>query len=75
VDALNTGPKYKSLGMFGGLANILWGGPFVSRLGTAQIELEVWPESAKKEAWSVYGKRITKYNKIFERHRKTVLTK
>jgi len=53
--------------------NFLWGGPMVNRLETSMIELESWPPSARKKAWSVYGKRIERYNALFERHRGNIL--
>ncbi|OKY27175.1 CsgG/HfaB family protein [Thalassotalea sp. PP2-459] len=46
---------------------------FSSRLATSKIELESWPMGAKKQAWRVLGKKIKKYNKLFEMHRQNVL--
>ena len=48
-------------------------GMFTSRLASSKIELEHWPESAKKEAWRVLGKRIEKHNSIFLKHRELAL--
>ncbi len=71
TEALKNDPRSKALSGFG--LTMIWGGPHVNKLETAQIELESWPDDAKREAWKIYGKRIKKYNKIFERHRKTII--
>lgn len=46
---------------------------FTSRLASSKIELESWPLSAKQQAWKVLGKKIEKYNKLFETHRQNAL--
>lgn len=46
---------------------------YISRMETAKIELEFWPLSAKKQIWAAYGKRINKYNKLFNKHRKDII--
>jgi len=53
--------------------SMIWGGPHVNRLEMSQIELESWPYDARVKAWNSYGSRIAKYNKIFDRHRRTML--
>ncbi len=50
-----------------------WSMMISGRLQTSQIELMEWPESARQEGWKVLGKRITKYNKLFNQHRETLL--
>jgi len=51
----------------------MWGS-FSGDLETSKIELESWPLNARKEGWKILGKRIVKYNKLFYKHRKTILT-
>jgi hypothetical protein len=46
---------------------------FINKLETAKIELEFWPLSAKEEVWATLGKRIQKYNKIFNKNRKSII--
>lgn len=46
---------------------------FFDKLATSKIELESWPLSAKQQAWQVLGKKIEKYNKMFDKHRKSLL--
>jgi len=74
VEAWEAEAKNKG-GLFGAsfAMNFLWGGPMVNRLETSMIELESWPPSARQKAWSVYGKRIDRYNKIFYRNRDMIL--
>ena len=45
-----------------------------SQVETAKMELEFWPVSAKKQVWSTLGKRINKYNKQFNKHRKEIVS-
>lgn len=71
VDAMKNNPKTRGMGTM--FFSMIWGGPYVNKLETAQIELESWPVDAKKAAWKTYGSRIEKYNKIFYRHRDTML--
>lgn len=53
--------------------SMIWGGPYVNRLETSMIELETWPPEARQQAWKVYGKRIEKLNKLFDRHRDRII--
>lgn len=46
---------------------------FISQMETAKIELEFWPLSAKEQVWAASGKRIKKYNKLFNKHRKEII--
>ena len=46
---------------------------YASQLETAKIELEFWPLSAKQQVWATLGKRIKKYNKVFNKHRKSIV--
>lgn len=71
IQAMTSDSRMQGMGAFA--FAMIWGGPNVTRLETAQIELESWPEHAKKEVWAAYGKRILSYNKIFERHRARLL--
>lgn len=71
VEAMTNDPKMQGMGTFA--LSMIWGGPHVTQLETAQIELESWPVQAKQEAWNAYGSRILKYNKIFERHRSKII--
>ncbi|MBV1908170.1 MAG: hypothetical protein KUG78_02555 [Kangiellaceae bacterium] len=50
-----------------------WSGIVTGQLETAKIELEDWPTSAKKEAWAILGNKITKYNKLFNKHRDSII--
>ena len=51
-----------------------WSGIVTGQLETAKIELESWPLSARKEGWRILGKKINRYNKLFSKHRATVLS-
>ncbi len=50
-----------------------WSGMVTGKLQTSKIELEDWPLDAKQQGWAVLGKKILKYNKLFEQHRKTIM--
>ena len=50
-----------------------WSGMVTGKLETSKIELESWPTGAKQQGWKALGKKILKYNKLFERHRKNIL--
>lgn len=50
-----------------------WGGMVTGKMDTAKIELEDWPYDAKKKGWKALGKKITKYNKLFNKHRTKIL--
>lgn len=72
IEAMKNHPDMHGMGALA--MSMIWGGPHVSQLETAQIELESWPQQAKEQAWSAYGSRIMKYNKIFERHRQRIIS-
>lgn len=57
----------------GGGVWMMWSNMVSSQLETSKIELESWPYEARKEGWAVLGNRIVKYNKIFNKHRTTLL--
>ncbi len=48
-------------------------GIVTSQLESAKIELESWPLSARQTGWKSLGKKITRYNKLFEKHRSAIL--
>jgi len=52
---------------------MLWSTMITGKMETSKIELESWPLSARDQGWSVLGKRIKKYNKLFNKHRKAIL--
>ncbi len=52
---------------------MLWS-THASKVETAKMELEFWPVNAKKQVWSTLGKRINKYNKQFNKHRKEIVS-
>ena len=43
------------------------------KLETSKIELEAWPHEAKQKCWGILGKRIVKYNKLFEKYRTSIV--
>ncbi len=51
-----------------------WGGLVSGQLDTAKIELEDWPLEIKQQGWGILGNKITKYNKLFNKHRKNILS-
>ncbi len=51
----------------------LWSGIVTGQLETAKIELESWPVNAKNQGWRILGSKITKYNKLFNKHRAAIL--
>ena len=57
----------------GGQWWLAWSGIVTGQLETAKIELESWPLSARKEGWKILGKRIKKYNTLFNKHRNTII--
>jgi curli production assembly/transport component CsgG len=57
----------------GGQWWMAWSGIVTGKLQTSKIELESWPLSAKQQGWDVLGKKILKYNKLFEQHRENIL--
>ncbi len=57
----------------GGSFAMVWSSMGGGHMDTAKIELESWPLEARKQGWAILGKRITKYNKIFNKHRKTII--
>ena len=52
---------------------MVWSSFITGKMETSKIELESWPLSAKKQGWDILGKRIKKYNKLFNKHRKTIV--
>lgn len=52
---------------------LLWSPAFAGEFETSKIELESWPLEAKQQGWSIMGKKIKKYNKLFYKHRKSIL--
>ncbi len=46
---------------------------FANRLRTSKTELEMWPVEARKKVWKAYGKRIEKFNRMFEKERARVV--
>ncbi len=50
-----------------------WSGLVTGQLETAKIELEDWPLSAKQQGWAILGKKIGKYNKLFNKHRDSII--
>ena len=74
----NMGPaQIKALGQYNNtginLWTLLWSSNFSGDFETSKIELESWPLEAKKKGWKILGKRIKKYNKLFRKHRKSIL--
>ncbi len=55
------------------LWTLLWSPSFAGDFETSKIELESWPLAARQEGWNILGKKIKKYNKLFYKHRKTLL--
>ena len=49
-------------------------GIVTSQLETAKIELESWPFSARQQGWKSLGKKMTRYNKLFNKHRAAILS-
>ncbi|MDH5324801.1 MAG: CsgG/HfaB family protein [Gammaproteobacteria bacterium] len=56
------------------LWTILWSPSFSGKLETSKIELESWPMDAKQKGWKILGRKIKKYNKLFFKHRDTLLS-
>lgn len=65
-----TEAQYEQAGMDVATA---WSGFVQGRMDTAMIELEDWPVSARKQGWKILGKKIVKYNKLFDKHRTRIL--
>lgn len=55
------------------LWTLMWAPSFSGKLETSKIELESWPLDAKQQGWSILGKKIKKYNKLFYKHRDSIL--
>ncbi|HED32633.1 MAG TPA: hypothetical protein ENJ08_00255 [Gammaproteobacteria bacterium] len=68
INAIN---QYNDSGI--NLWALMWTSDFSGDFETSKIELESWPMDAKKEGWKILGKRIKKYNKLFRKHKKTIL--
>ncbi len=56
------------------LWTLLWSADFSGEFETSKIELESWPLDARQKGWKILGKRIKKYNKLFYKHRKSILS-
>lgn len=52
---------------------LMWAPAYSGRLETSKIELESWPLDARQKGWKLLGKKIKKYNKLFYKHRDTIL--
>jgi len=52
---------------------MLWLPAYSGKMDTAKIELESWPLTARQKGWSILGKKIKKYNKLFYKYRKMIL--
>lgn len=57
----------------GSMITMIWALPYNGQMETAKIELESWPLEARRQGWDALGKRIVKYNALFEKHRKLIL--
>lgn len=55
------------------LWTLLWSGSFSGEFETSKIELESWPLDARQKGWKILGKKIKKYNKLFYKHKKSLL--
>lgn len=56
------------------LWTLLWSSEFSGEFETSKIELESWPLDARKKGWKILGKKIKKYNKLFYKHKKSLLS-
>lgn len=52
---------------------LLWAPSFSGKLETSKIELESWPLDAREQGWKILGRKIKKYNKLFYKHRDSLL--
>lgn len=52
---------------------MLWLPAYAGKMDTAKIELESWPLQARQKGWSILGKKIKKYNKLFYKYRKMIM--
>ena len=55
------------------LWTLMWAPGFSGKLETSKIELESWPLDAKQKGWNILGKKIKKYNKLFYKHKNSIL--
>lgn len=55
------------------LWTLLWSPAYSGKLETSKIELESWPLNAREQGWKILGRKIKKYNKLFYKHRKSIL--
>ena len=52
---------------------LFWMVGVAGEMETSKIELEDWPLEARQQGWSSLGKKITKYNKLFNKYRSAIL--
>ncbi|VAW95812.1 hypothetical protein MNBD_GAMMA23-1647 [hydrothermal vent metagenome] len=74
----NMGPgQIKAMGQYNNtginLWTLLWSSNFSGEFETSKIELESWPLDARKKGWKILGRKIKKYNKLFYKHRRSIL--
>ncbi len=63
--------QYNNTGI--NLWTLMWSSNFSGEFETSKIELESWPLDARKKGWKILGRKIKKYNKLFYKHRKSIL--
>lgn len=63
--------QYNNTGI--NLWTLMWSSSFSGEFETSKIELESWPLDARKKGWNILGRKIKKYNKLFYKHRKSIL--
>lgn len=56
------------------LWGLMWSASYSGKLETSKIELESWPLDARQKGWKILGKRIKKYNKLFYKHKKSIIS-
>jgi len=74
----NMGPdQIKAIGQYNNtginLWTLMWSSGFSGEFETSKIELESWPLDARQKGWRILGRKISKYNKLFYKHRKSIL--
>ncbi len=74
----NMGPdQIKAIGQYNNtginLWTLMWSSGFAGDFETSKIELESWPLDARQKGWKILGRKIKKYNKLFYKHRKSIL--
>lgn len=56
------------------LWSVMWSASYSGQLETSKIELESWPLDARQKGWKILGKKIKKYNKLFYKHKKSIIS-